>query len=125
MVERDTYTSRRHNTHAQGQRTSRDCVISVSSPCQSQQRTLDSIGFDKVKVLDTATTDTKLQSQTRTEQAAWLTVQLRDQHTTNQGIPAIPTAKVIAGRICISTYTPLCMSCSKVDFSVYDSFTLT
>jgi hypothetical protein len=28
-------------------------------------------------------------------------------------------------RIYISTYTPLCMSCCKVDFSVYDSFTLT
>ncbi len=35
------------------------------------------------------------QSQTRTEQAAWLTVPLRDQHTTDQGISAIPAAKVM------------------------------
>jgi hypothetical protein len=116
---------------SQTQRTSRECAITVSSACRSQQRTSDWIRQGQITrngnhghQIESEGVVTHPQSQARTEQVAWLTVQLRDQHTTDQGIPAIPTAKVMGGRICISTHTP-CMSCSKVDFSVYDSFTLT
>jgi hypothetical protein len=74
----------------------------VSSPCQSQQRTSDWIREDQSTrygnhghQIESEGVVTHPQSQTRTEKAAWLTVQLRGQHTTDQGIPAIPTAKVM------------------------------
>ncbi len=53
------------------------------------------------------------QSPTRTQQAAWLTVQLRHRHSTDQGIPAIPTAKVM-GVVYVFQHTPhyACLSLS-------------
>jgi hypothetical protein len=60
-------------------------VISVSSPCQSQQRPSDWIGQGQSTrygnhghQIESEGVVTHPQSQTRTEQAAWLTVQLRD-----------------------------------------------
>ncbi len=67
-------------------------------PCQSQQRTSDWIRKGQstrygnhARRIEIEGVVTHPQSQARTEQVAWLTVQLRDQHTTDQGIPAIPT----------------------------------
>jgi hypothetical protein len=78
---------------SQTQRTSRECVINVSSPCRSQQRASDwirqgqSTRYDNHgHQIESEGVVTHNQSQTRTEQAVWPTVQLRDQHTTDQGI---------------------------------------
>ncbi len=74
----------------------------VSSPCKSQQRTSDWIRQcqstrygNHGHQIESVGIVTHLQSQTRAEQEARLPVQLRNQHTTDQGIPAIPTAKVM------------------------------
>ncbi len=62
------------------------------------------------------------QSQTRTEQAAWLKVQLRDQHTIDQGIPAIPTAKV-TGVVYVFQHTPhyACLAVKLISASMIHS----
>ncbi len=86
-VETNTYNTNTdwENTVSQTQGTSRECVISVSSSCQSQQKTSNWIRQGQSSrygnhghQIESEGVVTHPQSQSRTEQAAWLTVQLRD-----------------------------------------------